>query len=156
MGFDGPLEHYHYDVFEVGEDPEGPTSNLGGTKVKFLYDERGTVDRIAIALESSVADIIFERLPDAALTQRSHLEKLVGEYELSNQVVRVQLRGDTTLVVTVPGQPTYTLVLKQGNTFDLEGLVGFEVEFEVGVSDAPATAMTFRQPNGTFVAKRKS
>ncbi len=63
VGFEGPLEHYHYDVFEVGEDLEGPTANLGGTKVTFLYDERGSVDRIAIALESSVADIVFERLP---------------------------------------------------------------------------------------------
>jgi hypothetical protein len=48
------------------------------------------------------------------------------------------------------------MVPKQGNTFGLEGLDGFEVEFEVGVADTPASAVTFRQPNGTFVAKRKS
>ena len=86
----------------------------------------------------------------------THLEKLAGEYELAGQIAKVQLRGETTLVLTVPGQPTYILVPKQGNTFGLEGLNGFEVEFEVGVADAPASAVTFRQPNGTFVAKRKS
>jgi CubicO group peptidase (beta-lactamase class C family) len=156
VGFEFPLEHYHYDVFQVKEGLKGRNGDFGGLKVAFLYDKRGTVDRVAIPLESNVSDIVFARLPDAALTQRSRLEKLVGEYELAGQVAKVQLRSETTLVLTVPGQPTYVMVPKQGNTFGLEGLDGFEVEFEVGVADTPASAVTFRQPNGTFVAKRKS
>ena len=114
VGFEFPLEHYHYAVFQVKEGLEGRNGDFGGLKVVFLYDERGTVDRVAIPLESSVSDIVFARLADEALTRRSHLEKLVGEYELSGQVAKGQLRGETTLVLTVPGQADVRLGAQAG------------------------------------------
>jgi hypothetical protein len=82
------------------------------------------------------------------------LEKMVGNYEMSGIEITVVLEGGA-LRLTVPGQPTYTLVPDRGTTFGLKGADGFSVEFHL-VEDSPtASAVTFRQPNGSFKADRK-
>ncbi len=60
-GFEAPLEHYHYDVFQVPTGLEGRNAPLSGLKIAFLYDKKGVVDRVTIPLEPSVDDIVFER-----------------------------------------------------------------------------------------------
>lgn len=57
-GITTPLRHFHYDVFAV---PDGSQSPFGELKVMFLYDKAGRIDRIAIALEPAVPDIVFTR-----------------------------------------------------------------------------------------------
>jgi CubicO group peptidase (beta-lactamase class C family) len=52
------LEHFHYDVFSVGETPAGP---LAGARCVFGYDKKGEVDRLSIPLEPNVPDIVFTR-----------------------------------------------------------------------------------------------
>ena len=83
------------------------------------------------------------------------VEKLVGEYELAGQVGTVELSAADRLTLTVTGQPTYTLEPQQGTTFGLQGMDGFSVEFELADGQDRASAVTFRQPNGTFKANRK-
>ncbi|UCF20553.1 MAG: serine hydrolase [Gemmatimonadota bacterium] len=56
-----PLIHFHYDVFTV---PEDPLIAWGDTKVQFLYDKKGVVDRLSVPLEPAVADIVFTRVAD--------------------------------------------------------------------------------------------
>lgn len=58
-GLTGELKHYHYDIFEVAEG----ASSLGGTKMTFLMNRAGEIDRVAIALEPAVKEIIFTRKP---------------------------------------------------------------------------------------------
>ena len=140
-----PFEHYHYDVFEV---PENPLDPFEGTQVLFLYNKKGEVDRVAVPLEPNVDDIIFTRVPDETMRERAFLEPFEGVYELAGQTATVALRGDDTLTLTVPGQPTYELVPTRGTSFDLKGMTGFSVEFK-------GDELVFYQPNGTFVAKRK-
>ena len=62
VGFDVPLEHYHYDIFAVPQDLPPPADNMSGTKVTFFYNKKGEIDRLAIPLESSVEDIVFTRI----------------------------------------------------------------------------------------------
>jgi len=150
-GFTAPLAHFHYDVFELPDDPLNP---LQGQKVRFTSDPNGVVNELHIPLEPSVSDIRFTRAPDASMTTRAFLEPLAGEYQISGVVATVALQGDSTLTLTVPGQPTYTLVPLQGTTFSLKGLSGFSVEFKRSAAGA-VTEVVFYQPNGTFVAKRK-
>jgi hypothetical protein len=145
------LKHYHYDIFEI---PEAPMNPLGGSKVTFIYNKKGDVDRVAIPLESNVSDIVFTRVADEAMKQRSFLEPFVGQYELGPNVVTVALKGENQLTLTVPGQPTYELVPTRGTSFDLKGLNGFSVEFKKDAS-GKVTEMVSYQPNGTLVAKRK-
>jgi CubicO group peptidase (beta-lactamase class C family) len=58
-GLTGALRHYHYDIFQ-GE--EG-TIGIGGTKVSFLINRAGEIDRVSIPLEPSVKEIVFTRKP---------------------------------------------------------------------------------------------
>ncbi len=153
VGFAAPLEHFHYDVFVVPDEIDGREPPIAGVTATFLYDTSGTVDRVTLPLQAGIDDIVFERLADAAMSELAFLEKLAGRYSLAGQVVSVGLRGET-LTLDVPGQPTYTLVPKQGTTFGLKGLDGFSVEFDLAEGAEAASAATFHQPNGTFTAQR--
>jgi CubicO group peptidase (beta-lactamase class C family) len=55
----GGLKHYHYDTFQVAEGTPG----LAGTKVNFLMNKFGEIDRVTIALEPNVKEIVFVRKP---------------------------------------------------------------------------------------------
>lgn len=64
VGFDLPLDHYHYDIFFVPYDLPPPVGRFGGSKVTFLYNKKGDIDRLHVPLESSVDDIVFTRQED--------------------------------------------------------------------------------------------
>ncbi len=146
-----PLKHFHYDVFEVPEDPLDPFEK---TKVQFLMSVNGDIDRVLVPLEPNVKEIVFTRRAEKKMRERSFLEPLAGEYTLGATTVSVTLKGEDTLVLVVPGQPPYELVPARGLTFDLKGLTGFSLEFKKDAAGA-VTEAVFYQPNGTFVAKRK-
>lgn len=145
------LHHYHYDVFEGADDPINPV--LDETRITFLYDAEGRIDRLAVPFEPRVDDIVFTRVPDESLRSSAFLEPLTGAYALQGSTVTVALRGDT-LTLTVPGQPTYELEPVEDLRFDFAELSGYSVEFRKDESGA-VVEMTLRQPNGTFVATRQ-
>lgn len=154
MTFNGmtfPLKHFHYDIFEFPEDPFNP---LAEAKVTFFYNKKGDIDRLAIPLEPAVNDIIFTRVADEAMRQRSFLQAFVGQYQIGPTTITVAFKSEDTLTLTVPGQPTYELVPTRGTSFDIKGLPGYSVEFKKDASGA-VTEVVFYQPNGTFVAKKK-
>ncbi len=150
-GYTMPLVHFHYEVFELPDDPLNP---LQGQKVSFSDDNSGLVADAHIPLEPSVSDIVFTRAPDEAMTTRAFLEPFAGAYEISGTTITVALQGEHSLTLAVPGQPTYTLIPVQGTTFTFKGLNGYSVEFKKSPAGPVAEAI-FYQPNGTFVAKRK-
>ena len=146
-----PLRHFHYDVFEV---PENPLDPFEKAKVQFLMSVNGDIDRVLVPLEPNVKEIVFTRRAEKKMRERSFLEPLAGEYTLGPTTVSVTLKGEDTLVLVVPGQPPYELVPTRGLSFDLKGLTGFSIEFKKDAAGA-VTEAVFYQPNGTFVAKRK-
>jgi hypothetical protein len=127
---------------------------LEGTRVTFFYNKKGDIDRITIPFESNVEDIVFARAADESMMSKDFLAQFIGEYELAGTTASVALKGDHELTLTVPGQPTYTLVPTRGRSFDLKGLNGFSVEFKKN-GEGEVMEAVFYQPNGTFVAKRK-
>ncbi len=149
--FNVPLKHYHYDYFEVPEQPGVPISNA---KVGFLTNLKGEIDSFTLPLESSVKPITFARAAEKAMQEKGFLQSFVGEYTLGQITAKVELRDEKTLTLTVPGQPVHELVPMRGTSFDLKGVPGFSVEFKKDPSGA-VTEMVTHQPNGTFVAKRK-
>lgn len=146
-----PLKHFHYDVFEV---PENPLDPFEKAKVQFLMSVNGDIDRVLVPLEPNVKEIVFTRRAEKKMRERSFLEPLAGDYTLGAVTVQVTLKGEDTLVLVVPGQPPYELVPTRGLSFDLKGLTGFSVEFKKDAAGA-VTEAVFYQPNGTFVAQRK-
>lgn len=142
----GPLEHWHYDVFEV---PDDGTPGLGGVRVQFRSDMDGRVAAMVSPLEPEVSPIVFERLPDRRLRDPEYLARFAGSYELPNQTVTVTVRGER-LELEVPGQPPYALEPVEGTTFRFEALSGFSITFVE--EDGRVTAARFNQPNGVFTA----
>jgi CubicO group peptidase (beta-lactamase class C family) len=57
-GSTNKLAHYHYDFFEVPEEPGNPMS---GMKISFATNVRGEIASVALPLEPSVKDIVFTR-----------------------------------------------------------------------------------------------
>jgi len=113
-----PLRHFHYDVFEAPEDPRNPLSE---TKLTFLYNKKGEIDRLAVPLEPAIADIVFRRAPDESMRKRSFLEPLVGQYELGPTLVTVALRGEDTLTLTVPRPAHLRACADPGNLVRCQG-----------------------------------
>ncbi|SYZ72656.1 Beta-lactamase [Candidatus Zixiibacteriota bacterium] len=144
------LEHWHYDVFRV------KLRELADQKLffNFMTNDKGDIDRVSSVLEPTVAAIVFTRRAADEMRDPKFLTKFVGDYEFPGQTVKFELRGDSILTVTVPGQPTYELEPYKGTEFLLKGVSGFSVEFQVDKSGAVLSA-TFKQPNGNFTATRK-
>jgi len=144
-----PLEHYHYDIFQV---PEEPDSVAAGEKFQFEMNKKGEIDRISAPLAPALGeDILFTRAP--VKVSQEALQKLAGDYQLAEQTVTVSLVGDA-LRLTVPGQPQYELIPRKELSFDVKGMPGFSLEFQMDAS-GKITEAVFNQPNGVFHAKRK-
>ena len=144
-----PLEHYHYDIFQVPEDSD---SVAAGEKFQFEMNKKGDIDRIAATLEPALGeDIIFTRAPEKV--SKDTLQKLAGEYILNEQTITFAVVGEA-LRLTVPGQPQYELIPRKELSFDIKALPGFSVDFQMDASGKVAEAV-FNQPNGVFHAKRK-
>ncbi|NUO82248.1 serine hydrolase [candidate division KSB1 bacterium] len=143
------MEHWHYDVFRgtLLEDEEEKML------LSFLTNEKGDLDRVSVPLEPAVQPIIFTRKASAQMFDPKFLAQFIGEYELSGQSVTVALRGEKTLTLTVPGQPTYELEPYKDTEFNLKSLTGYSVKFTM--EKGKATAVVFHQPNGVFTAVRK-
>jgi hypothetical protein len=148
---EGPLVHYHYDVFELNAMLLGRDFKQ---KVSFATDVKGQIASLSVRLEPLAKEIVFTRAAEKKMAEKGFLEKFVGVYELSGVEVQVALRGDKTLTLTVPGQPEYELVPSRGTEFNLKDLPDYSVEFKTDAGGA-VTEVVFRQPNGTFTAIKK-
>jgi CubicO group peptidase (beta-lactamase class C family) len=148
-----PLKHYHYDVFQIPEDPLDPFEKL---KVMFLTDLNGDISSLSMPLEPNVKDIVFTRMPDRQLTERTFIEPFAGQYEIPGAPVTltVTLRGDRTLVASVPGQPDYLLNPKRGTTFQLADFSGITIEFKRDAS-GKVTEAVLDQLGTVIILKKK-
>ncbi|MBK8021139.1 MAG: serine hydrolase [Chloroflexi bacterium] len=143
------MEHYHYDIFEATLEPVDVSF-----KLHFHLDVKGNVEKVSVPLEPTVAPIVFTRMADSSMKNKAFLERFVGEYELMGMTVTIALRGEDSLLASVPGQGDVILEPYQGTTFNLKGLPGFSIEFVV--EDGSVTAAKIGQPNGTFTATRRA
>lgn len=148
-GTGGTLEHWHYDVFKIAfDDIPGEQSML----VSFFSNSKGDIERLTCPLEPMVDEIEFARLPDSRLRDPEYLQRFLGEYELMGEQLTITMKGDGTLVITVPGQPPYDLEPYKGTEFVFRALDGYAVEFSM--DDGKVEEMIIKQPNGVFTAKR--
>jgi CubicO group peptidase (beta-lactamase class C family) len=150
-GRDLAMSHYHYDVFDL-KDPREPEG--GATKVTFGLDIKGNVMTAAVQLEPTVKDIVFTRLPDKKMSERGFLEKFCGQYELQGQLFTVQIKGETTLIVVVTGQPEMELVPYKGTEFTIKGAPNAAVEFILDASGVAVEAK-LKQAGAVLSAPKK-
>lgn len=146
------VAHLHYDVFQV---PDAPFDPFAKMKVSFFSDTNGDISSLTLPLETNVKDIVFTRLPDKQLTERSFIEPFTGQYDLpgSPTPVTVSLRGDHTVVLTFPGSPDIELLPKRGAAFDLKDQSGVSIEFKRDESGKITEAAV--NDNGTVIVLKK-
>jgi len=145
----GPLNHFHYDVFEVAEDELNPLQRM---KVSFATNLQGQIGSLSIPMELLLKEIVFERLPPKL--DRKVLESLAGQYQLAGPPLTVALHEDGKLHLVYPGEAPRELVPVRGLLFNVQGNTGFSVEFKQDASGA-VTEAVFHAPRGSFVAKRQ-
>lgn len=146
-----PLKHFHYDVFAVPEDPLNP---LEKERIVFHTDVKGDIGSLSMTLEPNVPDIVFQRVAEARMRERSFLEAFAGQYELPGNVLNIALRGEHTLVANTPGQPARELIPRNGTLFDVQGLSGVSIEFKTDAS-GKVTEAVFYQGGSALVIKKK-
>ena len=145
--FDGALEHWHYDTFRAAwRDPM-----LGKTFLTFVLGTDGKVAKMEV---DGIGE--FGRRPERADTTAavtlaaSALQKFTGSYanDATKLTVDVQLVSGT-LRLTVPGQPTYTLVADSPTRFRLTGPPGMPAGFfiDFAVTGERVTGATLIQPS---------
>ena len=147
-GATASLKHFHYDVFQV-TDPESP---YDGMKIMFQMNKAGDIDRVSVPMEPSVKDIIFTRRAEPIA--KSTLEKLTGDYDMSGNLVKIWLRGENTLIASIPSQPDVELRPVKNMLFNVKGLEGYSVEFKLDAAGKVTEALLV-QPGGSAVLKRK-
>lgn len=143
------VEHYHYDIFEAKNE-----SLSVEFKLQFHLDLKGNVEKVSVQFEALVPPIMFTRRADPSLKNRSFLEQFVSEYELMGMTITVALRGDDSLMVSIPGQGDVILEPYLGTTFNLKGHEGFSIEFKL--DNGVVTEAKISQPNGVFSAPRRA
>ncbi|HLK29145.1 MAG TPA: serine hydrolase [Puia sp.] len=150
------LRHKVYDIFDVFEkDPkDGIDTSDNSSPMQFQMNTNGDITGIDIVLESSLKPISFARTPKAKEVTKESLQKYIGEYELSGMALKVSIKNEKTLTLSVPGQPEYELAPVDKDKFNIKTLTGFTVKFTVNDKDE-VTELISMQPNGTFKATRK-
>jgi CubicO group peptidase (beta-lactamase class C family) len=144
-GLGGVLTHFHYDVFEVPKDDANPFSE---EKVQFRSNLAGEIDALGIPFESTLKDIVFVKLGDRSMMQKTFLEPLTGNFQRGPLLAVIALKGDSALTLTLPGQPVYNLIPVHGTKFNIKELNGYSIEFK-------GDDLVFYQPSGTFTATRR-
>jgi len=142
-------KHYHYDIFEFHNELMDRAM-----KVTFSTDVKGNIGSLAVQLEPAVKEIVFTRMPEKKMMEKSFLEKFAGEYELQGMTISIFLKGENTLFVSFPGQPESELVPYKGTEFNLKNLTGYSIEFIMDESGV-VTEAKVTQPTGVFTAKKK-
>jgi CubicO group peptidase (beta-lactamase class C family) len=151
-GITSPLEHWHYEVWNVPEGASDPV--FTDSKLLFATDVKGNVASVAGAFEPAVADIVFVKKPDARLSDPEYLKRYAGTYELPGGVaITFELAGDV-LTANIPGQPQYHLVPALGGEFTLKEVSIIRLRFEED-AQGKVTGVLLDQPNGIFTAERK-
>ena len=143
------LEHWHYDVFKATDE----FLDEAGIKIQFLPNLKGDIDKLTVPFEPSLDPIVFTKKPSLDMYNPEFLSQFIGEYELAGQIIKIDLKGEDSLILTVPGQPVYELVPYKDTEFTLKDYQGFSVIFTVDKKKG-VTEVIFNQPNGVFTAKR--
>jgi hypothetical protein len=149
-GMTAPLGHWHYDVFTA---LEAKDDVLADTKFNFQADVSGNIATVAAPMEPVVKDAVFEKKPDARLSDPAYLQKFLGDYELAGVIAKIGLKGNA-LTLAVPGQPEYTLVPGLAGVFHLREYSVIQIRF-VQDDKGNVSGLESRQPEGVFTAKKK-
>ena len=140
-----PLEHFHYDTFQV---PPKEFDQFARFKLSFVTNSEGDIDRLRANLDANVEEINFTRVAEPAMFEKPFLRRFSGEYENTPKPLIVTLQGTSQLLLG----GTKLLPL-YGTRFRLDGQTGVSVEFR-GDASGRVTEMVTYSPAGAFVRRK--
>lgn len=151
------LRHYNYDSFEPFEkDPkDGFDTTDHSDPLLFSMSTSGDIESVAAGFEPTLKPLLFTKTLKAKAISKENLQKYTGDYLLGTITIKVSIKGEKTLTLSVPGQPEYELVPVDTDKFSIKTLNGFTVQFNPD-SKGNITELLSIQPNGTFKATRKN
>ena len=141
---------WHYDVFDATtQDVENIW--IDG-RMQFVTDQAGRIAAVSIVMEPQVASIVFKKLPDPKLSDRTYLSTLVGTYESAGVKVDVAPMGDSLQMTYEGGRPARLIPSLDGE-FVHERALDLRIKF---LTDASGRATGFTQTNsaGVFESRR--
>lgn len=146
------LKHYHYDSFQVPDNPFDPFQKM---IITFDIDNNGDISILSVPV-GGLKPQVFTRLPDRQLTERSFIEPFAGQYDVPGSPVplTIELRGDHTLVLTFPGSPALELIPKRGTSFGVKSAPNATIEFKRDAS-GKVTEAVIHSPGAAQIFKRK-
>lgn len=151
-GMTSTAEHWHYEMWRT---PHNPLDPMEETPIMFQTDWEGNIASLTSPLEPHVKDIVFTRLPDRRMRERSFLEPLAGTYQIADYKVLVTLREDNVLTVTMPNQKVYELDPLRDYTFALKGEQGLTLDFKRDASGNVTEAALTQAGSSTVYKKTK-
>ncbi len=149
------LRHKQYDIFDVfDKDKDGIDTSANSSPMQFQMNTNGDIISVEMNLESTLKPISFTKTPKAKEITKDSLQKYVGDYQLSGMTLKVFIKNEKTLTLSVPGQPEYELVAIDKNKFSIKIESSVTIIFSVNDKNE-VIELTSVQPNGTFKAPRK-
>jgi CubicO group peptidase (beta-lactamase class C family) len=149
-GMDSTAEHWHYDIWRI---PHNPLDLMQETQLMFNTDWEGNVSSLSSQLEPRVKEIVFTKMPDRRMKEKSFLEPLTGTYQIADFKVLIALRPDNVLTATLPNQRVYELDPVRGHTFALKGENGFTIDFKPDAS-GKITEFSLNQAGSSSVYRK--
>jgi len=151
---EAPLEHWHYDVWSGAETDDGPTyPTFEDQKFLFRGNEDGLIAEVESRLEPRAEPIVFRKKPDSRLFDAEYLSRFVGKYEdETGTEFNVELSGNN-LILSVPGEPPYTLEPELSGRFVLQEFRVASLDFQVD-EKGRVNKIMLHQPGGIFELPR--
>jgi CubicO group peptidase (beta-lactamase class C family) len=146
-----PLEHFHYDTFQV---PENPLDSFEKLRITFPTSDQGEVSTLQANLESNVKEIVFTRAAEKRMFETTFLRQFIGEYDAPGQPWTVSLAGERELKLIFPGSPPRKLIPRHGTRFDLQDATGVTLEFKQDASGKAQEVVVYT-PDSAVVVPRK-
>lgn len=146
-----PLQHYHYDIFNL--DLDRFELRL---PVRFLTNVQGEIDEVSLALEPEVGPVLFKRKPLAI--EAETLASLAGRYTLPIEGLELSVAlKKGRLFMAITGQAEEELLprrkLDTGIEFEVKGAKEARLEFRREASGAYHLVL-LKQPGQVFQATR--
>ena len=146
-GIVNPLEHWHYDTFS-GLRTNDPT--FDEMKLTFRTDPLGRVSAVEAIFEPALEEVVFDRKPEALLSDLAYLRSCEGRYNAETQVLTVRLKG-SALAMSAPGQPEQDLVPSLGGEFRLKQVRSVSLRFKQD-DKGQVTGLDLYQRGGVYEA----
>ena len=145
-----PLDHFHYDTFQV---PANPKDELEKLKVTFNTDLKGDIASLSMPLEPTVEPIVFTRVPEKRMFDAAFLGAFAGDYDTPGAPLTVVLDGNVLAFASL-GRPKLALAPDHGTTFRVIDRPGENVEFKQDAT-GKVSGIVIYAPEGVAFYKRK-